>query len=81
MSQMKLSIGSVVVHQPSGGRQNPNALRRSLEANLVRELASIHVGSAREANVVRARMPASRAKSNMGAAISQAITQAIGKAR
>ena len=78
---MNLTIGTVMVSQPAGRARNPASLRRSLEANLARDLANLQVSSAREAKVVQARVPSGRAMSNLGAAISQAITQALGKAR
>jgi hypothetical protein len=81
VSQLKLSIESVIVHQPGIGSQNPNALRRSLEANLVRDLARIRVSGSREAKVLQARFPAMRATASIGNAVSQAIAQALEKSR
>lgn len=79
MSNRKLTIGSLVVHQPLSSGQNPNALRRSLEANLVRNLAQIRLGGSRESKVVQARISAIHASSNIGSAVSKAIAQALGK--
>jgi len=80
MKNLKLGIGSVTVRQPVGATQSPNALQHSLEANLARDLAQLQVSSSREAKVMRTRMPAASATSNIGAAISRAIVSALRKA-
>jgi len=78
MSNLKLTIGSVVIRGTRGQDQSPLALRRGLEAGLARGVADARLSNIRNGNVLQARLPTS-ASSNVGATISAAIIRALRK--
>lgn len=82
MSRIKITIGSVAVHQPHDAPANPGALRHSLEVSLRKHLSKPGLSwQGRDAHLLRLQAPLPAGASNMGAAISNAVLRALGKGR
>jgi hypothetical protein len=80
MSQVKVTIGSVVVHQSYGAATDRAALRHSLEASLRHHLSKPELSlQGRDAYLLRLQATSPATPSNMGAAISNAVISALRK--
>jgi ABC-type enterobactin transport system permease subunit len=79
VSNVKLTIGSVVLRRPHSASQSLTVVQRSLEAGLVRSLGDSGAKSFKDAKVLRVRLPTASANANIGTAISGAIVRALKK--